>query len=172
MCTGLALASLAQLRIVWNAYVPSIPPTNPIKIQTHQPLHHVSSYGSHNIPNLKTLAQILTSGITIDPNAQVTWSVIMHIFNMFKEVWYWYQINGLVQERRNTIANALELRFSCTVPSSRGPLYKQCLQAVGTCFSNWQVHLLTGITLASNFCSRCIYKEWVVLGEVINSTQQ
>ena len=28
-----------------------------------------------------------------------------------------YQIDGLVQERRNSIANALELRLSCTNPS-------------------------------------------------------
>ena len=30
-----------------------------------------------------------------------------------------YDINGLVQERRNSIANALELRLSCTKPSIR-----------------------------------------------------
>ena len=29
-----------------------------------------------------------------------------------------YDIDGLVQERRNSIANALELRLSCTNPSS------------------------------------------------------
>ena len=28
-----------------------------------------------------------------------------------------YNIDGLVQERRNSIANALELRLSCTNPS-------------------------------------------------------
>ena len=30
-----------------------------------------------------------------------------------------YHIDGLVQERRNSIANALELRLSCTHPSIR-----------------------------------------------------
>ena len=29
-----------------------------------------------------------------------------------------YQFDGLVQERRNSIANALELRLSCTNPSN------------------------------------------------------
>ena len=29
----------------------------------------------------------------------------------------YYQIDGSVQERRNSIANALELRLSCTNPS-------------------------------------------------------
>ena len=29
----------------------------------------------------------------------------------------WFNIHGLVQERRNSIANALELRLSCTKPS-------------------------------------------------------
>ena len=31
-----------------------------------------------------------------------------------------YDINGLVQERRNSIANTLELRLSCTNPSICG----------------------------------------------------
>ena len=30
---------------------------------------------------------------------------------------HWYKIDELVQERRNFIANALELRLSCTSPS-------------------------------------------------------
>ena len=36
------------------------------------------------------------------------------ILNLFIPL---YDINGLVQERRNSIANALELRLSCTNPS-------------------------------------------------------
>ena len=32
------------------------------------------------------------------------------------------QIDGLVQERRNSIANALELRLSCTNPSKFNPM--------------------------------------------------
>ena len=31
-------------------------------------------------------------------------------------LWYQYHINGLVQERHNSTANALELRLSCTKP--------------------------------------------------------
>ena len=30
--------------------------------------------------------------------------------------WVWHHINGLVQERRNSMPNALELHFSCTYP--------------------------------------------------------
>ena len=42
--------------------------------------------------------------------AEVDGSVLKIGFNI-------YHINGLVQERRNSIANALELRLSCTYPS-------------------------------------------------------
>ena len=54
------------------------------------------------------------------------------VWLILEVLWYWclsvcvcmyvsdilqYCINGLVQERRNSIANALELRLSCTNPS-------------------------------------------------------
>ena len=39
----------------------------------------------------------------------------IHIFNNCSELRY--HIDGLVQERRNSIANALELRLYCTNPS-------------------------------------------------------
>ena len=39
------------------------------------------------------------------------------------------QIDGLVQERRNSIANALELRLSCTKPSKWWSLIQVQLQA-------------------------------------------
>ena len=45
--------------------------------------------------------------------------VIFIDFN-YHEVYAWYihQFDGLLQERRNSIANALELRLSCTNPSN------------------------------------------------------
>ena len=48
-------------------------------------------------------------------------TVFMLIFRTFWHVLLWdlWYINGLVQERRNSIANALELRLSCTNPSIR-----------------------------------------------------
>ena len=51
------------------------------------------------------------------------YSVVLHIFNKFNNrlcmVYHPYHkhIGGLVQERRNSIANALELPLSCTNPS-------------------------------------------------------
>ena len=36
---------------------------------------------------------------------------------LFCEAYLWVYVDGLVQERRNSIANALELRLSCTNPS-------------------------------------------------------
>ena len=43
----------------------------------------------------------------------------------------WFNIDGLVQERRNSIANALELRLSCTYPS----IWRCCLISIG--IPNW-----------------------------------
>ena len=37
-------------------------------------------------------------------------------FHDFHALWF-YEVDGLVQERRNSISNALELRLSCTNPS-------------------------------------------------------
>ena len=46
------------------------------------------------------------------------WSVGTAEFNTayFHALWF-YEVDGLVQERRNSISNALELRLSCTNPS-------------------------------------------------------
>ena len=43
----------------------------------------------------------------------------MYLFKIYSEwcICIFVYIDGLVQERRNSIANALELRFSCTNPS-------------------------------------------------------
>ena len=49
---------------------------------------------------------------------------------------YW-QIDGLVQERRNSIANALELRLSCTNLSI---------------YLHYQASVYSGNGLASNWC--------------------
>ena len=55
-------------------------------------------------------------------------------------------IDGLVQERRNSIANALELRFSCTNPSI-------CLQPM--------IFAITLMTLKSHFlCRTNVKRRW------------
>ena len=51
-----------------------------------------------------TLWQSLSS---LSHNCNCSWTVSIT----------WYDIGGLVQERHNSIANALELRFSCNNPS-------------------------------------------------------
>ena len=43
----------------------------------------------------------------------------MYIFDIYGIFHYKDEIDGLVQERRNSIADALELRLSCTNPSKR-----------------------------------------------------
>ena len=45
-------------------------------------------------------------------NLNIYMFMIMEFFEHFI-----YHFDGLVQERRNSIANALELRLSCTNPS-------------------------------------------------------
>ena len=51
------------------------------------------------------------------------WSTVplQFFFNFF--VWSMAHVSGLVQERRNSIANALELRFSCTNPLMSASTY-------------------------------------------------
>ena len=46
---------------------------------------------------------------------------------LYQQVCNWLHFNGLVQERRNSIANALELRLSCANPSIYGciSIYKK-----------------------------------------------
>ena len=49
---------------------------------------------------------------------------------------YWQHINGLMQERRNSIANALELRLSCTNPSIYSPCNYWSIRAL---MSAWNI---------------------------------
>ena len=51
------------------------------------------------------------------------------------------QINGLVQERRNSIANALELRLYCTNPSKCSYLLWDDADGVG-CYEAWPADTL------------------------------
>ena len=44
-------------------------------------------------------------------------SLIMNLNKLQINFISFYEIDGLVQERRNSIANAMELRLSCTNPS-------------------------------------------------------
>ena len=55
-------------------------------------------------------------------NLSIYWPLWIY-FRKHRNIWgfsiicqNWYQIDGLVQERRNSIANALELHLSCTKP--------------------------------------------------------
>ena len=50
----------------------------------------------------------------------------------FHALWF-YEVDGLVQERRNSISNALELRLSCTNPSK----WKHFLESTRTFLCPW-----------------------------------
>ena len=60
----------------------------------------------------------------------------------------WWYINGLVQERRNSIANALEVRLSCTKPS-----IWELVQALTT--PNSHGHLPTGTQVPWQYFHKC-----------------
>ena len=45
------------------------------------------------------------------------WVALNLTLPIFMHAWWFYGVDGLVQERRNSISNALELRLSCTNPS-------------------------------------------------------
>ena len=55
-----------------------------------------------------------------------------------------YEVDGLVQERRNSISNALELRLSCTNPSKckhflHADFHVSLMVAGTTCWTNFRV---------------------------------
>ena len=61
----------------------------------------------------------------------------------FHALWF-YEVDGLVQDRRNSISNALELRLSCTNPSKWKPFlhadfHVSLMVARTTCWTNTQV---------------------------------
>ena len=61
----------------------------------------------------------------------------------FHALWF-YEVDGLVQERRNSISNALELRLSCTNPSKwkhflRADFHVSLMVARTTCWTNTRV---------------------------------
>ena len=74
----------------------------------------------------------------------------------------WFQVtearfNGLVQERRNSIANAQQLRLSCPKPSIwkwplGHPIWVPNLQVSCRDFTIWQGARTVGLALASNGC--------------------
>ena len=53
-------------------------------------------------------------------SAKFSWTMALEIQLLFRKnifrLWKVLQIDGLVQKRRNSIANTLELRLSCTNP--------------------------------------------------------
>ena len=46
----------------------------------------------------------------------IVMSVVLYLLHYLGSGWFWWHIDGLVQERHNSIANALELRLSYTNP--------------------------------------------------------
>ena len=61
-----------------------------------------------------------------------------------KYIYIYIYLDGLVQERRNSIANALELRLSCTNPSLCSLSVASCLLTLwvitklGLCVDGWE----------------------------------
>ena len=53
----------------------------------------------------------------------------------FHALWF-YEVDGLVQERRNSISNALELRLSCTNPSKWKHFLVSLMVVRTTCWTN------------------------------------
>ena len=64
-------------------------------------------------------------------------------FHDFHALWF-YEVDGLVQERLNSISNALELRISCTNPSKwkhflHADFHVSLMVARTTCWTNTRV---------------------------------
>ena len=62
------------------------------------------------------------------------------------------QIDGLVQERRNSIANALELRLSCTNPSKWGIPYLLRSKVIFNVVQSIKIHGICSRWLCSQYC--------------------
>ena len=69
----------------------------------------------------------------------------------------WLQLDSLVQERRNSIANALELCLSCTNPL----ICAECISLRGTWFWMWMLY-----TMQSQQCSHCSCYSWPMRGDM------
>ena len=80
--------------------------------------------------------------------------------------------DGSVQERRNSIVNALELRLSCTKPSIWGDLFKITLSAtLSKLWFDWKSSLVAGIQAFSSSLGHISYMVAVIRGApVIHST--
>ena len=81
--------------------------------------HHMTSLLSRQLKFnsyqafLPLKSQIIPASMILNPVK--TFGILPNQW-ILDRIW-WYQIDGLVQERRNSIADALELRLSCTNPS-------------------------------------------------------
>ena len=73
-----------------------------------------------NVLNVRAMVQLLAWAL---PSERV---VVSGTNGMFY-IWVLFQVDGLVQERRNSIALAMELRLSCTNPSK----WRLCCQKNG-----------------------------------------
>ena len=86
--------------------------------------------------------------------------------------WLIYKYNGLVQQRRNFIANALELRLSCTNPLNTSCLFSGKLININDTSMNHQQMICTmwwrslplmqhhGIQCDEDHVCQCITLEW------------
>ena len=79
-------------------------------------------------------------------------------------------IDGLVQERRNSIANALELRLPCTNPS----IYTHCLPAppgiCWICFIYWQAAVARCVLSTAQFAT--LLQQWAAWMYLVCSRTQ
>ena len=74
-----------------------------------------------------------------------------------------HYIDALVQERRNCIANALELRFSCTNPSICAVEYLFELSVI-LCLSSWfQVHEISFLQFLNSDFPYGVIMKWCLI---------
>ena len=98
--------------------------------------------------------------------------VYKQTLKMFNGRWCWFQtlhskngvrhIDGLVQERRNSIANALELRLFCTNPSILRPDWPKWQTVFSNAFFKKSVALFCPTSHKPNWAnSHHWYRGWV-----------
>ena len=67
-------------------------------------------------------------------------------------------MDGLVQERRNSIANAQELRLCCTNPSKYC-----CYTKRGGVITNWPPEIIAGMLLICQNTTVRVYGAWIII---------
>ena len=111
------------------------------------------TYDGHNALNGLTPGQNGHLTKMLDPWIKVHWWVTR---SQISDKPLYVQINGLVQERHNSIANALELHLSCTNPSKWWPNYVMWCHMAS----------LDHNTPLPSKCSSCVYMgpQWTSSG--------